>query len=278
MGLFSGNACPACGKDIGVFNRSKVIINGVHLCTDCGTKIIKSGKPLHNQNGISMEEINEAIQLGERQIQFEIDEANRKIAENIERQNAFTPTHKISSYVWFDDNHKWIIIPNSLLVVSIKNQYVFKYGDILDFEVIEDGTTITKGGLGKALVGGTLFGVAGAIAGGTSKKTKEMCTKLQFKITTRIQKIPTIYINLITAQCKKDSFVYKTAYSTVQELLSWFKIAADQAASQENIQNIPVNNVAYSPADEIKKYKDLLDSGIITQEEFEVKKKELLNL
>ena len=31
-------------------------------------------------------------------------------------------------------------------------------------------------------------------------------------------------------------------------------------------------------ADEIKKYKDLLDSGAITQEEFEQKKKQLLNL
>ena len=33
-----------------------------------------------------------------------------------------------------------------------------------------------------------------------------------------------------------------------------------------------------SPADEIKKYKDLLDSGAISQEEFEEKKKRLLEL
>ena len=33
-----------------------------------------------------------------------------------------------------------------------------------------------------------------------------------------------------------------------------------------------------SNADELKKYKDLLDSGIITQEEFDAKKKELLGL
>ena len=33
-----------------------------------------------------------------------------------------------------------------------------------------------------------------------------------------------------------------------------------------------------SNADELKKYKDLLDSGIITQEEFDAKKKELLDL
>ena len=35
---------------------------------------------------------------------------------------------------------------------------------------------------------------------------------------------------------------------------------------------------AVSNADELKKYKDLLDSGIITQEEFDAKKKQLLGL
>ena len=32
------------------------------------------------------------------------------------------------------------------------------------------------------------------------------------------------------------------------------------------------------PIEEIKKFKDLLDIGVITQEEFDKKKKELLNL
>ncbi len=33
-----------------------------------------------------------------------------------------------------------------------------------------------------------------------------------------------------------------------------------------------------SSADELKKFKELLDSGIITQEEFDAKKKQLLRL
>jgi predicted Zn-dependent peptidase len=33
-----------------------------------------------------------------------------------------------------------------------------------------------------------------------------------------------------------------------------------------------------SSADELKKYKELLDSGVITQEEFDAKKKQLLGL
>ena len=38
------------------------------------------------------------------------------------------------------------------------------------------------------------------------------------------------------------------------------------------------NNSNISAADEIKKFKELLDSGVISQEEFDVKKKQLLGL
>ena len=43
-------------------------------------------------------------------------------------------------------------------------------------------------------------------------------------------------------------------------------------------QNEPQAVKENSPADEIRKYKALLDDGIITQEEFETKKKQLLGI
>lgn len=48
---------------------------------------------------------------------------------------------------------------------------------------------------------------------------------------------------------------------------------------QNKIPNNAINQVtAQSNADELKKYKELLDNGVITQEEFETKKKQLLDL
>ena len=44
----------------------------------------------------------------------------------------------------------------------------------------------------------------------------------------------------------------------------------------QQVQSQPINNI--SVADEIKKYKDLLDQGILTQEEFDKKKKQLLDI
>ena len=48
----------------------------------------------------------------------------------------------------------------------------------------------------------------------------------------------------------------------------------------EEIKNAPVGGSVQqaSPADELKKFKELLDLGIITQEEFDAKKKQLLGL
>ena len=54
-----------------------------------------------------------------------------------------------------------------------------------------------------------------------------------------------------------------------------------QSNSTENrkeIQEQLTSNSNFSVTDEIKKYKELLDMGAITQEEYERKKKELLNL
>ena len=42
--------------------------------------------------------------------------------------------------------------------------------------------------------------------------------------------------------------------------------------------NITTNTVEETDMDTLKKYKDLLDSGIITQEEFDAKKKQVLGL
>ena len=45
-----------------------------------------------------------------------------------------------------------------------------------------------------------------------------------------------------------------------------------------NKKSVPVQQAKDSPADEITKYKELLDNGIISEEEFDGKKKELLGL
>ena len=54
----------------------------------------------------------------------------------------------------------------------------------------------------------------------------------------------------------------------------------DVAVTAYSIKEAPKAPIAFvgSVPEELKKYKELLDIGVITQKEFEVKKKELLGL
>ena len=207
----------------------------------------------------------------------------KSIVESLYYQNQdllptiWAPTKTIGTYFQIDDNNKkW-----APLVGIFKPQVagIYNYSDILEYELLEDGDTLTKGGLGRAVIGGALFGGVGAIVGGVTggKKQKKIVTSMSIKITTKNMDAPTIYINFITGKTKTNSSIYKAATYCAQETLSTL---AQIVAQNEDAQPDPTQNPSSEtgPADEIRKYKQLLDDGIITQEEFESKKKQLLNL
>ena len=54
-------------------------------------------------------------------------------------------------------------------------------------------------------------------------------------------------------------------------------LTKEQFEAEKNAKNAPTIQ-ALSPAEELKKFKELLDAGIISQEEFDAKKKQLLGL
>lgn len=73
-------------------------------------------------------------------------------------------------------------------------------------------------------------------------------------------------------------FSYKRANEYTKELYMAINTAMNDYQSSHQ-DNSPVTmQAALSPAEELKKYKDLLDAGIITQDEFDAKKKQLLGL
>jgi hypothetical protein len=159
------------------------------------------------------------------------------------------------------------------------NTTIYKYEDIVDFELLEDGAPITKGGIGRAVAGGLMFGGVGAIVGGVTggKNTKGICNTLKIKITVNNMSNPTVYLNFITTPTKKDSFTYKTLYKTAQECLSVLQLICSSVDAERTVFAKQQENPT-SAADEILKFKGLLDSGIITEEQFEIKKKQLLGL
>ncbi|MBW8350731.1 SHOCT domain-containing protein [Bacillus sp. IITD106] len=254
MGFFDLKAmCAVCDKETGL-NRYR-IADKKWICPSC---FKEAGFNLStNTKKMTVENVHSAIQAKK-------DNAN-------ELAN-FNPTKKIGSFVEFDDDKKQWLILSSFLGKRNKST-VYNYSDIIDFELLEDGESIASGGLGRALVGGALFGGAGAVVGAVTgkKKTKGVCSSLRLKITVNDMNNPAVYINFLETNTKKDGFVYKTMVQQAQECLSTFQLICDrQKNSNTTIEPTP------SAADELRKFKGLLDEGIITQEEFEKKKQELL--
>lgn len=168
--------------------------------------------------------------------------------------------------VYMDDEHKkWAVCHGKKAEPKIYN-----YSDIVNYEIYENGGSITKGRAGSALVGGALLGATGAIIGASrGKKQIETCRSLSVQVTINDPDSPNFSIPLITSQTKTDSFTYRVSVQAAQNIISSF----------EYMQNCSkCNSSSTSAADEIKKFKDLLDSGTITSEEFAAKKKQLLGL
>ena len=146
-----------------------------------------------------------------------------------------------------------------------------KNDNIISFELLENGNAVTKGGLGSVVVGGALFGGVGAIVGSNigKKKNVQEITEYRIKIVTRDPFYPEIYINfLATGKTKSNAIFFKSCAASAQKILSLLTIITSNDTKKE---------ISSSSADEILKFKHLLDEGIITQEEFDSKKQQLLN-
>lgn len=123
------------------------------------------------------------------------------------------------------------------------------------------------------MVGGAAFGAVGALVGASvGKRTSSLnCTSMRIKITLNSVDTPVEYINLLQMKGSKSSAAYKKATEQAKEILALLQVMTHtkEASGASGTE---------SAADEIMKYKQLLDAGAITVEEFEAKKRQLLGL
>lgn len=137
-------------------------------------------------------------------------------------------------------------------VVKIKGKLYYYLGAHIEEKHSRSAGKAAAG----AIVGGVLTGGVGAIAGaaiGGRKKDDSV-----------------FFLDLMDYETKQEFTVQVKQVKGHIHNVNDFRVA-----------NIPLEETQVNPesaADEIKKFKNLLDEGIITQEEFDAKKKELLGL
>lgn len=246
--------CPICDEKLSFLKST--IKDGIKVCVD---HTMEAGLYGNEMRQFTVEDVKERAKL-------------RKKAqeETMKRVSDFQTTKRIGP-LHFNDIDKKILIYDNL------QNSIVSYEDIVSFEVMEDGETISSGGLGRALVGGVLFGGAGAVVGAvTAKRKKKYCNNLQVKLIINDINTPTLYVSFINGNTKINSNEYKSAYSEAQDLASILQIICDK--QKEITNDDPIDHDSKSLAKKMKQFKELLDDGIITQEEFDKKKKELLDL
>ncbi len=168
----------------------------------------------------------------------------------------------------------------------------YKFSDLVNYELCEDNSTIQKGGVGRAIVGGVLFGEVGAIVGAQTRKSQNVVGSLYIRLT--LKSVGMKKIIFINSSTDRNGFIYKTARRSADEVVSELELIisenqniANQTASQSQYepqlasspvqQPIPTGQPQISVADELLKLKQLLDMGVLTQEEFAQQKQKLLN-
>ncbi|AJT51536.1 hypothetical protein LBLM1_10885 (plasmid) [Limosilactobacillus mucosae LM1] len=76
---------------------------------------------------------------------------------------------------------------------------VFPYNEIVDYHIAYQPTTTTRSGAGGAVVGGLLFGVVGAIAGGLATR-RQLNSIKELTLVVHVKNLPAFKINFIDGE------------------------------------------------------------------------------
>lgn len=178
----------------------------------------------------------------------------------------FKPNEKVIGHLDIDKNNK-------IFKLSGLTHLPHTFSELRDFELQQNGSPITSGGLGRAVTFGVLTNGFGAVVGGiTGRKSKEMINELKIKINITSDVETTVeYISLISKPVKSDSKDVAKASKVADQALALLQYISDNQGT-----NDATSISTKSTTDELRDFKSLLDDGIITQEEFDKKKSELL--
>lgn len=163
--------------------------------------------------------------------------------------------------------HKW-----ALIFPAKRQQYVFDFSALIDFDIYEDGNKLALG----TQLNGISFGTI-----------TDICKDLHIEIVANSAKQSRFVIPLITEDAAHNSIEYRYAVDSAKEICSLLSIVkAENAAlhmSAVTASNVPAQQAIPSSShgrdlDDLGKLFELKQQGIITEEEFTLKKKQILGV
>ena len=229
--------CAICGKGLTRFEKKRSATDGI-VCDTC-----------YNRKGIyRLSDISNTS----------IDTIKRYLSNRIEWQKTFSPTKAIQK----SQDEVFIALDNGTLIFRVLDEY-FRFDNLESYDLnIRYQETVSKGGTGRAVAGGLLFGPVGAVVGGMTgekKLNKEFVSAI------------------LTIKFKDHPIPSKKFILPSEDVANGCIAILEEIKSYSKAQPV-IEGASISVADEIMKFKQLLDANIITQEEFETKKRQLLGI
>lgn len=185
-----------------------------------------------------------------------------------------------TAFVADKDNTKYMAVYETERRIEFSSWDKVGFDEIYAVElVIDNQITIEKSGLGRAVVGGIFAGEAGAVVGAVTGTSKQKSKAQKIDVVLKLKNInkPAIVLTYFDYDKVKN---FRKEY--IEHLRNSMFVFATQIVNtidavlvkESNKQSTAVSEGTV--IDEIIKAKGLLDSGVITQEEFDAIKANLL--
>ena len=175
------------------------------------------------------------------------------------------------------DDHK-----KEFVVILSKSRTILEYAfdSLVDYELYEDGRSIIKSAAENTAFADTLlYGKAGAAAAATApKEVHEYCSDVHITLVINDMKRPQIIIPLISMETLKTSVEYRFAIETAKKITAMCAVIKANQTSKETKEEKAEKTDSADQYEEISKIFELKEKGIITEDEFNIKKKQLLGL
>lgn len=266
--------CSICGGFADGARR--ITKDGYYVCAKCYVRCDKP--PLFSEktlNEIVEWGLNKDVREEEKRIQEQErreliqqrqkEEEEQKEADKLEQMkySKIFYANRTVSIIKIDDK-------NHLFMHVYESPYIFKFSDIISYDVKVNGATHIKGGGVGTLIGGSLFGVTGAIVGNafSPKQAKESIENITIVISLNNKDYPILSINCGISTDKANKIA-----AVIEQMM--------EIANRENTMLHKTTNTSDNTLDDIAKireFKKLFDEGILTEEEFIAKKKQILGI
>lgn len=178
-----------------------------------------------------------------------------------------------------------LIVDNTSQKFALQNgtklSKIYEFSQLINYEVYENGSSKVKGTAGKALIGGAFFGLGGLILGSSmSKQINENCNQLKLIIRVNDSENPQMEITYLkNVNLDKSGKIYRNIKTNLQEVCSILEYILNKKTIEQykNI-NYEMHQVEKTNKEQLKELKEMLEEGLITQEDFDKKKKQILDI